>query len=417
MLRLSNKIIKILILFFSLLLSIILIKILLTPGLWYKFFIFLNVPAGGIDVADARSLQDYSEKFYTYGSVPTDAVDFWKRTFVSINIIWLNLALIFKLHLHNNFHIFIFVMFFCYIFSVSKLAIINKNILDFFIIFLAFFSTSSLYLIERGNFDLIIFFFMSLLIFFNKNLVRFLLVLLLSFLKINLIYVFIIFIKNLRTLYFILLVILTIIVINYKYILFGYNEIGAAADGLHYGVFTISKSILHLLAKTLNLTININQINNIFGFFLLLFFIPLIFYYFINKLNFFKINWNKTKILLTKKEELFILGSVFYIFSFLFFSAPDYKLVFLILTLPFFLKKKDLFFLEIFLIFLLLNSSVIEVFVLKGSIFNIDAPEIYSKYSYRYYFFGILNHSLKIFLFLKLLKRVCELYKEKVIYN
>ena len=417
MFKLSNRMIEILIFFFSFLFSIILIKILMTPGLWYKFFIFLNVPAGGTDIADAKSLQYYSEKFYTNGLVPPDTLDFWKRSFVSINIIWLKLSIIFKFHIYNNFHIFIFVMFFCYIYSVLKIATINKKFVDFFIIFLAFLSTSSFYLIERGNVDLIIFSLTTLLVFINNKLIRLLLAVLLSFLKINLIYVFIIFIKNLKKLYFIIFLILTIIIINYKYIFFGYNEIGSAADGLHYGVFTISKSILHTLSKTLNLTININQVNTKFGFLLLFFFIPLILYYFIKNLNIFKINFDKTKIYLTKKEELLILGSVFYIFSFLFFSAPDYKLVFLILTLPFFLEEKKLFLLEIFLIFLLLNTSIIEVFAFKGSIFNLNVAEIYSKFSYRYYFFGILNHLLKIFLFLILLNRVIQLYKEKIIYN
>ena len=89
---------------FSALLSLILLIILQDPNLWFRVFKFLNVPAGGLDVADARSIQMYSELFFKDGFVDLDAVDSWNRKFSAINFIWLKLSIIFKFNNPINFY-------------------------------------------------------------------------------------------------------------------------------------------------------------------------------------------------------------------------------------------------------------------------------------------------------------------------
>jgi hypothetical protein len=112
-------------------------------------------------------------------------------------------------------------------------------------------------------------------------------------------------------------------------------------------------------------------------------------------------------------EKLFLTGSFFYIFSFISFSAPDYKLVFLVLTLPYFIKKK--YFYEIFLIFLIMNSSIFETYPLFQNIFN-GEPRIYTeKNSIKYLISGFIVHSFKILIFILLSKKTINLYKEKMI--
>jgi hypothetical protein len=403
---------------FSALLSLILLIILQEPNLWFRVFKFLNVPAGGLDVADARSIQMYSELFFKDGSVNPEAVDVWNRKFSAISFIWLKLSIIFKLNIPINFYTFIFLSFNFYIFSILKIATLNKNIYDFFIIILAFLSTSSFYLIERGNFDLIIFFLIALLVFIKDTRYKIILIIILSFLKINLVYLFIILIKNVRLFFYYLLATIIIVTINYKYIFSGYNDIGTAADMIHYGLFTIVKSLVFYLKSIFKLDININYYTKIISFFFLFIIILMILFFLLKKLDYTKLKVKKIHLNFSLNEELFIVGSVFYIFSFLFFSAPDYKLVFLIFTLPFFLENKRFYIADILLTLVVLNSCLFEVFSISKNIFNdLKVLPMDTKYNLRYFIFGLIIHSLKIFLFIRLITINFYIYNKKIAKN
>jgi hypothetical protein len=415
MLKIFNKS-NLFIFFFSTIVSLILLKILQEPNLWFQTFKFLNIPAGGLDVADARSIQMYSELFLKNGFVDPEAVDVWNRKFSAISFIWLKLSILFKLNNPINFYIFIFLSFNFYIFSVLKIAMINKNIIDFITIILAFLSTSSFYLIERGNFDLIIFFLITLLVFIKNTRYKIFLIIILSFLKINLIYLFIILIKNLKLFFYYFIVATIILIINYRYIFSGYNDIGTAADMIHYGLFTIVKSLVFYSNAIFKLDININYYTQIISFIFLFFIITIIPFFLLKKIDYTKVKINKLRLNFSLNEEFFIAGSVFYIFSFLFFSAPDYKLVFLIFTLPFFLENKSFYIGEILLTLVVLNSCLFEVFSIFNNIFN--DPYILpvdTKYNLRYFIFGVLIHSLKIFLFIRLILITFYIYKKKII--
>jgi hypothetical protein len=417
MLKIFNKS-NLLIYFFSALLSLVLLKILQDPNLWLKIFKFLNTPVGGLDVADARSIQMYSELFFKNGFVDPEAVDAWNRKFSAISFIWLKLSILFKLNNPINFYIFIFLSFNFYIFSVLKIAIINKNIIDFITIILAFLSTSSFYLIERGNFDLIIFFLITLLVFIKNTRYKIFLIIILSFLKINLIYLFIILIKNFKLFFYYFIVATIILIINYRYIFSGYNDIGTAADMIHYGLFTIVKSLVFYSNAIFKLDININYYTQIISFIFLFFIITIILFFLLKKIDYTKVKINKLRLNFSLNEEFFIAGSVFYIFSFLFFSAPDYKLVFLIFTLPFFLENKSFYIVEILLTLVVLNSCLFEVFSIFNNIFN--DPHILpvdTKYNLRYFIFGVLIHSLKIFLFIRLILITFYIYNKKISKN
>lgn len=417
MLKIFNKS-NLFIFFVSTIVSLILLKILQEPNLWFQTFKFLNIPAGGLDVADARSIQMYSELFLKNGFVDPEAVDVWNRKFSAISFIWLKLSILFKLNNPINFYIFIFLSFNFYIFSVLKIAMINKNIIDFITIILAFLSTSSFYLIERGNFDLIIFFLITLLVFIKNTRYKIFLIIVLSFLKINLIYLFIILIKNLKLFFYYFIVATIILIINYRYIFSGYNDIGTAADMIHYGLFTIVKSLVFYSNAIFKLDININYYTQIISFIFLFFIITIILFFLLKKIDYTKVKINKLRLHFSLNEEFFIAGSVFYIFSFLFFSAPDYKLVFLIFTLPFFLENKSFYIGEILLTLVVLNSCLFEVFSIFNNIFN--DPYILpvdTKYNLRYFIFGVLIHSLKIFLFIRLILITFYIYNQKISKN
>jgi hypothetical protein len=404
--------------FFSNIVSLILLKILQDPNLWFETFKFLNIPAGGLDVADARSIQMYSELFFKNGFVDPEAVDAWNRKFSAASFIWLKLSILFKLNNPINFYIFIFLSFNFYIFSVLKIAMINKNIIDFITIILAFLSTSSFYLIERGNFDLIIFFLIALLVFIKDTRYKIILIIILSFLKINLVYLFIILIKNVRLFFYYFLAAIIIVTINYKYIFNGYNEIGTAADMIHYGLFTIVKSLVFYSNSIFKLDININSYTKIISFLFLFFIILMILFFLLKKVDYTKLKVKKIYLNFSLNEELFIVGSVFYIFSFLFFSAPDYKLVFLIFTLPFFLENKRFYIAEILLTLVVLNSCLFEVFAIFKNIFNdLKVLPIDTKYNLRYFIFGLIIHSLKIFLFIRLITINFYIYNKKIAKN
>lgn len=390
-------------------LSSLFIFILLLPNnLWYKIFIFLNIPAGGLDLADAKSLVNYSQIYVEKGFVEVNSVDFWNRKFTGISIVWKEIAVFFKFYKPINFYIFIFVSFFIYIFSFLKIAFINNKRLDFLVIIFFFFSTSSFYLIERGNFDLILFSLVTLLCFLKKKKYQLPVIFLLSFLKINLIYLFFILVRNFKTFVFYFLLATIILFINYKYIIAGYVEIGNSASITHYGLFTIIKSVLYFLYK-IN-AFEVNKYTNIVGVSLLIFIFLIVSYFIIKELK--KIRKKNINLEFTLIERLFLTGSFFYIFSFISFSAPDYKLVFLVLALPYLLKKKC--FLEIFLIFLIMNSCIFETYPLFQNIFD-GEPRIYTdKHNTKYLLSGLIVHSLKILIFILISRETINLYKEKI---
>jgi hypothetical protein len=392
-------------------LSAIFLIILLLPGnLWYKIFIFLNVPAGGFDLADAKSIVHYSEIYIEKGFVESNDVDFWNRKFNTINIIWKEMAIFFKFYKQTNFYIFIFISFFIYIFSFLKIASVNNKKLDFLIIIAFFFTTSSFYLIERGNFDLILFGFVTLLCFLKKSKYQLGIIVLLSFLKINLVYLFFVLIKNMKTFFYYSLLVIIILFINYKFILAGYTEVGNSASIIHYGISTIIKSILSFFIKIVNIDIS-KYGYYISGYFIITSFVIILLYFF-KELKNVNIKIKEINLEFLFIEKLFLTGSFFYIFSFITFSSPDYKLVFLVLSLPYLLYKK-LFF-KIFIIFIIMNSCIFETYPLFQNIFN-EEPRIYvDKYSIKYLTLGFVVHALKILIFILLLRESLNIYKKKL---
>jgi hypothetical protein len=143
---------------------------------------------------------------------------------------------------------------------------------------------------------------------------------------------------------------------------------------------------------------------------LLIIILLILFYLFLKELK--KVKIKNINLEFSLIEKLFLAGSFFYIFSFISFSAPDYKLVFLVLTLPYLFEKK--YFFAILLIFLIMNSCIFETYPLFQNIFN-GEPRIYTeKYSARYLVSGLIIHALKILTFILLLKKTLNIYREKI---
>jgi hypothetical protein len=187
---------------------------------------------------------------------------------------------------------------------------------------------------------------------------------------------------------------------------------------IHYGLFTIVKSLVFYSNAIFKLDININYYTQIISFIFLPFIIIIILFFLLKKVDFTKVKINKLCLNFSLNEELFIAGAVFYIFSFLFFSAPDYKLVFLIFTLPFFLENKSLYIGEIILTLVVLNSCLFEVFSIFNNIFNgLHVLPVDTKYNLRYFIFGTIFHSLKIFLFIRLILISFYIYNKKIVKN
>jgi len=76
------------------------------------------------------------------------------------------------------------------------------------------------------------------------------------------------------------------------------------------------------------------------------------------------------------------------------------------------LEKKC--FLEIFLIFLIMNSCIFETYPLFQNIFNGEARIYTDKYDTKYLLSGLIVHSLKILIFVLISKETINLYKEKI---
>ena len=121
-------------------------------------------------------------------------------------------------------------------------------------------------------------------------------------------------------------------------------------------------------------------------------FISLFIFYFIRKKNYFN-NINFINI----NNRLFIAGASIYCFSYIFFSSYDYRLIFLIFTIPYLVNNLNLLN-KISIFFILISSNSILIYSLAGN-------------PYEYMYIGIFIHLCKFFLFLFILRELTKFLK------
>ena len=260
-----------------------------------------------------------------------------------------------------NLVISLFIFFYCYsVFKIINLLNCNYKILiSLFLIF----SSSSMLLIERGNTDMLIF---SLILYASLS-ANFLkssgIIFLASILKVYPIFVFFINFKNKKN--FLLGVMFSVIVFLtfFQKLKFFYSGTSSGNDtSFTFGFSAISKGILKSLDR-LNINLPEHYFLTSLHIHIILIMIVLLFIFavfLINKKNFFKINFTDIR------NRLFLAGSSIYCGCFVFFSSYDYRLIFLILTIPYFFDRLNKFYI-IYLVFVFLSLNSLILFSIAKS--------------------------------------------------
>lgn len=283
-----------------------------------------------------------------------------------------------------NLVIFLFIFFYCYaVLKVINLLNCNYTILiSFFLIF----SSSSMLLIERGNTDMLIFY----LILYAALSTNFLkssgFIFLASILKVYPIFAFFINFKSKKN--FLLGAMFSVVafVTFFQKLKFFYSGTSSGnATSFTFGFSAISKGILKSLDR-LNINLPEHYLFNPLYIHITLIIIVLLFIlavFLINKKNFFKINFTDIR------NRLFLAGSSIYCGCFVFFSSYDYRLIFLILTIPYFFDRLNKFYI-VYLIFVFLSlNSLILFSVAKSPI--------------EFLYIGAIIHFFKLSIFLLLI--------------
>ena len=282
-----------------------------------------------------------------------------------------------------NFVIFLFIFFYCYsVFMITNLLNTNKKI---FLATLLIISTSSMLLIERGNTDMIIFFLILCSAFNSHYIKSSVFIFLATILKVYPIFAFFINFKNMKSFLVSIAIATGAFLTFFRQLNFFYSNTSSSSDtGFVFGLGAISNAILKGFNRIeFNLLESFTNIPSVIHIFLILcVFILIIIFYLINKKKSSIINFNDIE------NRLFLAGSCIYCGSFIFFSSYDYRLVFLIFTIPYFFNKLNkFFFIYIISLYLSMNSLILFSFAEKAM---------------DYLYIGMFIHFLKFLVFLVL---------------
>ena len=343
--------------FLSLLITLSIFYLSQSQVYWTSFWNFLNIPAY-IPFSDFKALNiflEYKENgFDPYqknsNSHPIHSVLMYPSVWLYI-FDFLNLKN--NLNLEISILFILFIYFYVLIDFVSRIN--NKIFRYFFIIF--FFSTSNFLLIERLNIEIILFCLVYFALINKFFLTQFFLYFLSLILKIFPIFSIFMFIEKKRNFLIVLIFSIAYIIIMRTEIVLIKNNIIEYALIFAYGVLSISKAIYFYSIK-FNLFINDDN----YFVFKNLMILGVSSIATIIVLSNFRFNIKKKIEQISNEEKMFLSGAGIYIGTFLTSANIDYRLIFLLLTLPYILntKKKILKILYLICISVCFNSLILE---------------------------------------------------------
>ena len=329
----TNEIINI---FVSILLALIIFYVSINHIIWFDFWHSLSIPAQP-PFSDLKAHILFYECFEIGINIYLDECMLIPDGNAKISThptIWLKIVKFLNLqnvYVYNIFLIFTFsVYFYCLLKLFSSFNTFKSKI--FFIIF--FFSTSNFILIERFATDIIIFILVFAILSTNKKILQSAFIFFGILLKYYPIFLTSIFIKNKKML------ILASITYFFFIIIFYINEIKLVNENIleialmiAYGSRTLTKAFYHLSIEY-NFIINDLNYNYFKNVVILLFCIYSSLLILIgHKLNRKSLNNSSNKI-----ENYFICGASIYIGTFIIGSNFDYRLIFLIFTIPYLMR-------------------------------------------------------------------------------
>ncbi len=310
--------------------------------------------------------------------------------------IWLKIIQVFNLNSEINYNIFILTSYVLYFLLFLNFFFIFKNFDSKIFLLIFFFSTTNFLLIERFSTDLLIFIFVGLIIYFNSKLIKASIIFVISLLKFYPIFLVSIFIDNKKFFYIFFLAITSFILIFYL------DEIASTNENLidmalliAYGSRTMIRALFYLSDKY-NLFLNEGN----YEFYRNIFLLILLFYSFIITILSYLSSFKTTENILNSNEKLFLIGGSIYIGTFIFGANADYRLIFLLFTIPYIIELKNVFIKSI------LSFSII--LSINSFIFQSGEPNSINYFSKAFLIFGckFLIFTLFLIFFGKILKKL-----------
>ncbi len=324
--------------FFAFLITSLIIFLSNDNIIWSNFWSSLRIPPNYIAFSDFKAHVYFLECF-------NQNIDIYNEECYLINEgnakisshpkIWIYLFDFLNLDKVSFFNSSVFILlFFYFFFLLDYLKKFQKSSHKFFF-FLLFFSTTNFILIERLSTDIIIFLITYMLIISNKKIIQIILIYLGFFLKYFPIFLCSIFLQNKKILFsFILSFIFLVIIFYLKNFDKINNNIVEMALPIAYGSRTMLKAAYYL-SEEYNLFLNKDNLF-FFRYLVVVSFaiyslcLILIGYYKSNKIN-----------LDTGFDKDFIIGASIFVGTYIIGSNADYRLIFLLFTIPLILNLKN----------------------------------------------------------------------------
>ncbi len=324
--------------FFAFLITSLIIFLSNDNIIWSNFWSSLRIPPNYIAFSDFKAHVYFLECF-------NQNIDIYNEECYLINEgnakisshpkIWIYLFDFLNLDKISFFNSSVFILlFFYFFFLLDYLKKFQKSSHKFFF-FLLFFSTTNFILIERLSTDIIIFLITYILIISNKKIIHIILIYLGFFLKYFPIFLCSIFLQNKKILFsFILSFIFLVMIFYLKNLDRINNNIVEMALPIAYGSRTMLKAAYYL-SEEYNLFLNKDNLF-FFRYLVVVSFaiyslcLILIGYYKSNKIN-----------LDTGFDKDFIIGASIFVGTYIIGSNADYRLIFLLFTIPLILNLKN----------------------------------------------------------------------------
>ncbi len=345
---------------FSIIISSLVLYLSSDQNLWNLFWGSLSIPPQ-IPFSDLKAHLQFYECYKNGINVYIEncnLIPFGNANISTHPKIWLNIVNILNLENFKLYSFFIFATLTLYFSFMLRIFYYFKNFESkiFFLIF--FFSTANFILLERFATDIIIFIIVYLILNIDKKIIQGILIFLGIVLKYYPIFLTSIFINNKK--YLLMISLFFIFFIIFFYI----DEIRLVSSNIleislmvAYGARSIAKAIYHLS----------NEYNFIFNEITyqlyrdIIIYLSLIYSFFLVILGY-KYNCNFKKNLSEKFDIYFIGASSIYVGTYIFGSNFDYRLIFLVFTIPFVLNIKNVYLKNILIIsyIISLNSFLFQ---------------------------------------------------------
>ena len=327
--------------FFATLLTLLIFYLSMDELLWLKFWSALSIPP-------QPAFSDLKAHVYYYNCF-IEGIDIFSEKCTLIPAggsvisthpsIWIDIVRFLKLYNTTNLNIFLIASYTIYFYLFFNLFKIFDSKEKKFFLLIFFFSTTNFILIERYSTDLLIFILVYSLILLKSDVTKFSAIAIASLLKFYPVFLLLIFIKNKKFLFSSSLILILFIYIFYlDEILLTNKNLVEMALFTAYGSRTMLKAFYHL-SENYNFFLN-NDNLDFYRNITIIFFV--VYSFAVTFLGYFS-KKQKLHSEFSISEKYFLIGSSIYIGTFIFAANADYRLIFLIFTIPYILEINNIF--------------------------------------------------------------------------